>query len=342
MVQVQNSNMNGTISLSHGNGGKQAHDLIRSFFTCEFGMQDPLTDSAVLENKPGKLAFTTDAYVVDPIFFPGGNIGNLAVCGTVNDLAVSGADPLFISASFIIEEGFRMRLLKDIVTSMAEEAKNAGVKIVTGDTKVVGKGKCDGIFITTSGIGIFKDGRSDMGTGKRIAAGDILIINGPVGNHSIAVLGARNNMNFSSPVISDCSCLNEIISRLLDTCGGIKFMRDATRGGLAAVLNELTEMTGFGIQLEEDLVPVDEPVKAICEMLGFDPLYLANEGKMLIVADMKESEKILDLLSFENCGKAAVIGEIISDDRRLVRLKTSVGGSRIIDMPSGLQLPRIC
>lgn len=334
--------MNELISLSHGNGGKQAHDLIKKIFVREFGMTEPLTDSAVLENSRGKLAFTTDAYVVDPVFFPGGNIGKLAVCGTVNDLAVSGAVPQFLSASFIIEEGFPVRMLTDIVSSMAGEAKSAGVSIVTGDTKVVEKGKCDGIFISTAGIGFLVSGREDIGSGRRIKEGDILIINGPLGNHAVAVLGARKNLNFSAPVLSDCASLNSIISKLLENCHGIKFMRDATRGGLAAILNELTEMTGFGIVLDEKMIPVDEPVRGICEMLGFDPLYLANEGKVLIVADKSEATRILDLLRSETSGRPGMIGEIVCDTRQLVRLNTLVGGSRIIDMPSGLQLPRIC
>lgn len=334
--------MNEAISLSHGNGGKQAHDLIENLFVKEFGLIEPLTDSAVLQNKPGNLAFTSDSYVVEPLFFPGGNIGKLSVCGTVNDLAVSGAEPLFLSASFIIEEGFSMKMLNDIVISMAAEARNAGVKIVTGDTKVVGKGKCDGIFISTSGIGFLPEGRSDIGSGQRVNEGDKLIINGPVGNHSVAVLGSRKNLNFTSPVLSDCSSLNKIIAKLLDNCSGIKFMRDVTRGGLASVLNELAEMTGYGIVLNENKIPVDEPVKAICEMLGFDPLYMANEGKVLIVADRAEENKILELLSAENHASPFMIGEITRDERHLVRLNTSVGGSRIIDMPSGLQLPRIC
>lgn len=334
--------MNEFISLGHGNGGKQALQLIKNLFVREFGMPEPLTDSAVLRNTPGKLAFTTDAYVVDPIFFPGGDIGKLAVCGTVNDLAVSGAEPLFLSASFIIEEGLPLEMLKKIVASMADEAKDAGVRIVTGDTKVVEKGKCDGIFISTSGIGFIPNGREDLGSGRRVRQGDRLIINGPVGNHAIAVLGARKNLNFMTPVLSDCASMNKTIARLLDNCSTIKFMRDVTRGGLAAVLNELSEMTGSGIVLDENMIPVDEPVRGICEMLGFDPLYLANEGKVLIVADRSEVDKILDLLRSDGTAGPAAIGEIVADERRLVRLNTSVGGSRIIDMPSGLQLPRIC
>lgn len=331
------------ISLSHGSGGRQTHKLIRDLFASRFGMHEPLTDSAILKNSGDSLAFTTDAYVIDPVFFPGGNIGKLSVCGTVNDLAVSGAVPQYIACSFIIEEGLPIEDLTEIVDSMAEEALKARVKIVTGDTKVVGKGKCDKIFITTSGTGTLQKGRGHISTGVKVRQGDKLIINGPVGNHSIAVLGARNNLSFTTPVVSDCASLNHLTAAVLDKCREVHFIRDLTRGGLAGVLNELAGMTGKDILINESAIPVDEPVRGVCEMLGFDPLYLANEGKLLLAVSPEEEEVILDILRSEPLGReSAVIGEISGSGNKMVSLKTSAGGSRILDMPSGVQLPRIC
>lgn len=335
--------MNDFISLNQGSGGKQTRSLIENIFVQRFGMVKPLTDSAILKESGFSLAFTTDSYVVDPLFFPGGNIGKLAVCGTVNDLAVSGALPAYIAAAFIIEEGFPLSDLVVIADSMAEEALKAGVKIVAGDTKVVEKGKCDKLFITTSGTGILKPEYVHISTGSRTKQGDKLIINGPVGNHALAVLGARGNLSFTAPVISDCASLNHLIRRVLQNCKEIRFMRDLTRGGLATVLNEFAGMTGFGLSIEEISVPVDDPVKGLCEMLGFDPLNLANEGKALIVVGAKEAAKALDILRSDPLGEQSeIIGEVIPDKRNLVVLNTTVGGRRILDMPSGQQLPRIC
>lgn len=335
--------MNKFISLNHGSGGKQSHELISRVFARKFGMPEPLTDSAVLNEQGLILAFTTDSYVVDPVFFPGGNIGKLAVCGTVNDLAVSGAVPMYISASFIIEEGFPLNDLEIIADSMAEEASKAGVKIVTGDTKVVDKGKCDRLFITTSGAGFIHSGSDHIAYGKRVKAGDRLVINGAVGNHAVAVLGVRNNLSFSSSVVSDCASLNHMIRDLIKECNNIHFMRDLTRGGLAAVLNELVRMTGKGIVIDEVSVPVDDPVKGLCEILGFDPFSLANEGKALIVLDKDESERALKILRSHPLGKdSAVIGEIVEEHPGTVVLNTLSGGKRILEMPSGTMLPRIC
>ena len=335
--------MNEYVSLNHGSGGSLTNKLIRNVFVKRFGLAEPLTDSAVLKEAGIMLAFTTDSYVVDPIFFPGGDIGKLAVCGTVNDLAVSGAMPRYISSSFIIEEGFSFHDLILIADSMSLEAKKAGVKIVTGDTKVVEKGKCDKIFITTSGIGILSPGLEHISTGKNVKPGDKLIINGPVGNHAIAVLGARKKLTFNSPVTSDCASLNHLISKVLDECDEIHFMRDLTRGGIAIVLNELTNLILSGIVINESSVPVEEPVKGLCEILGFDPLYLANEGKVLFVAGDDEYKKVLSVLHSHPLGKySEVIGEVVENDRNLVILNTAIGGRRILDMPSGMQLPRIC
>jgi hydrogenase expression/formation protein HypE len=335
--------MSELVTLNHGSGGKQAHELITNMFTKKFGMSEPMTDSAVLREQGFTLAFTTDSYVVDPLFFPGGNIGKLAVCGTVNDLSVSGAVPKYISASFIIEEGFPLKDLEIITSSMAEEADRAGVKIVTGDTKVVGKGKCDKIFITTAGTGLLRPEFDHISTGKKIMTGDRLIVNGPLGNHAIAVLGARNNLSFSSSVVSDCASLNHLIQSILNNCDNVHFMRDLTRGGLAAVLYELVQMTLSGLLVNEASVPVDDPVKGLCEVLGFDPFYLANEGKILIVAGEDEHEKILDILRSHPLGeKSAIIGEVIAEHEGDVILNTYSGGKRLLDIPSGAQLPRIC
>lgn len=335
---------NDNITLNHGSGGKLSHDLISSLFVKMFGMSQPLTDSAILMEEAGySLAFTTDSYVVNPVFFPGADIGKLAICGTVNDLAVSGAIPRFIAVSFIIEEGFPVSDLIRITESMADEALKAGVKIVTGDTKVVEKGKCDKLFITTSGIGILKHGWEHISTASMIRPGDKLIVNGSLGNHALAVIGARNNLSFSTPVHSDCASLNHIIQRVLESCPGVHFMRDLTRGGLATVLNELSGITGFGISLDEDCIPVDDPVRGFCETLGFDPLFMANEGKILIVVDSGQENIALEIMRSDLYGtNSAVIGEIIPDDKHLVILKTSIGGKRILDIPSGQQLPRIC
>jgi hydrogenase expression/formation protein HypE len=335
--------MNDFVSLNQGSGGKLTHELIDKVFVKRFGMAEPLTDSAILKDSGFTRVFTTDSYVVDPLFFPGGNIGKLAICGTVNDLAVSGADPRYIAASFIIEEGFPLHELVLITESMADEALKAGVKIVTGDTKVVHKGKCDKLFITTSGIGILNPDLEHISTGKRVKPGDKLIINGPVGNHAIAVLGARNNLNFSTPVTSDCASLNYLISKVLQNSSEIRFMRDITRGGLTTVLNELAKMIGFGIIINEVYVPVDDPVKGLCEMLGFDPFYLANEGKVLIVVGAGDETRVLNILRSDPLGLySEIIGEIVPDKKELVVLNTSVGGKRILDMPAGDQLPRIC
>jgi len=331
------------VSLNHGSGGKQAHEFIRKLFAVKFGMHDPLTDSAVVKEYGFTLAFTTDSYVVDPLFFPGGNIGKLAVCGTVNDLSVSGAIPKYISASFIIEEGFPLNDLEVIAASMAEEATSAGVRIVTGDTKVVGKGKCDKLFITTAGTGIIKPGYEHISFGEKIKPGDRLIVNGPIGNHAIAVLGARNNLSFSSSVLSDCASLNHMIQSVLDKSDQVHFMRDLTRGGLAAVLYELAQLSKKGMIIEESSIPVDEPVRGLCEVLGFDPCYLANEGKLLIVAGEDEFESILSTLRSHPLGrKSEVIGSVVDGQKGNVVLNTNNGGRRILDIPSGIQLPRIC
>lgn len=335
---------NDTILLGHGSGGKLTHELITGLFMKYFGSSDSFpTDSAILKIPSENIAFTTDSYVVDPIFFPGGNIGKLAVCGTVNDLAVSGAKPLFITSSYILEEGFPFDQLEIIVKSMAEEAQKAGVRIVAGDTKVVNKGKCDKIFINTSGIGELPEKNKHISYGTNIKPGDKIIINGNVGDHGVTIIGARENIEFSHGLQSDCTSLNSLISEILHATEGVKFMRDATRGGIATVLCELVENKNYGIEIFEENIPVSEEVLGLCEVFGFDPLYIANEGKVLLVVDSSEAEKVISVMqNHENGKNACIIGEVTEKHISRVVLQTSVGGNRIIDMLAGEQLPRIC
>jgi hydrogenase expression/formation protein HypE len=331
------------ITLNHGSGGKMTQELISHLFARHFGMQGPMTDSAILETNYNNLAFSTDAYVVDPVFFPGGDIGKLAVCGTVNDLSVSGAKPVALSASFIIEEGFPYADLERIVISMANEARIAGVKVVAGDTKVVEKGKCDKIFITTSGIGIIDREYLEIGPARTVSPGDRIIINGCIASHAAAVLIARKQLNFNADIRSDCASLNYLVSDVLDTGVKVKFMRDLTRGGLATVLNELSGMTGCGISVSEEDIPMEESVRGFCEILGFDPLYMANEGKLIMVVDPAQAEETLKVLRMNSLGsESRVIGEVIPGKGGRVVLKTITGGSRMVGMLSGTQLPRIC
>lgn len=333
------------IRLSHGSGGKIAHELITNIFVKHFSndILNAQTDSAILNMAGGHLAFTTDSYVVDPIFFPGGNIGKLAVCGTVNDLAVSGAKPMYLSCGFIIEEGFSTDDLEMIVKSMAEEAAKAGIKIVTGDTKVVNKGKCDKVFINTAGIGVLNKKHREISFGDRIEPGDKIIINGHIGDHGIAVLAARKALSFKSEVISDCASLNVMIEQVLQQHDGIKFMRDATRGGLATVLCELAAGKSVGIEVDEKAIPIREIVAGTCEVFGFDPLYLANEGKVVMVVKGGAADEVLRTLKSHQYGsEAAIIGEIVESNPGKVVMQTSIGGKRIVDMLSGEMLPRIC
>ena len=332
------------ILLGHGSGGQMMHDLIEDVFMKHFGntILNSQTDSAILAVGSDEIAFTTDSFVIDPLFFPGGNIGKLAVCGTVNYLAVSGAEPLYISVSFIIEEGFPMNDLEIIVESLAAEAKKAGVLIVTGDTKVVNKGKCDKLFINTAGIGGIRKEDRDICKAINIKPGDFIIVNGTIGDHGIAVMNARESFNFKSTVESDCASLNKLVREVLDITS-VKFMRDPTRGGVATVLNELAGKIKLGIEIDESALPLDKGVEAMCELIGFDPLHIANEGKVIIVAGEQEGPKILEILKKNELGiKSAIIGRVVSDHPGKVVLKNQTGGRRIVDSLAGDQLPRIC
>ena len=337
--------MSKNILLGHGSGGKLSHDLITDLFVKYFSniILDEQTDAAVLRLGSENIAFTTDSFVVDPIFFPGGNIGKLAIAGTVNDVAVSGAKPLYLSTSFIIEEGFSIKDLEVIVKSMAEEANKAGMKIVTGDTKVVNRGKCDKVFINTTGMGELPESNIHIGSGLYLNPGDKIIINGSLADHGMCIMAAREDIKFTTDIHSDCACLNHLIKNALDVTENIHFMRDATRGGLATVLCELAKNKNFGIEINEETLPVNENVRGMCELLGFDPLYVANEGKVVMVVGKEDAEKVLATLRKNDLGKdAAIIGEVVDEHKGKAWLTTGIGGRRIIDMLAGEQLPRIC
>ena len=340
---ITKSNSGEKISLSHGAGGKLSLELVTHLFKENFKNKilNRLEDSAVFNLNEQRIAFTTDSYVIQPIFFPGGDIGGLAVCGTINDLSVMGAKPLFLSCSLIIEEGLDKSILRRIVLSMKKTAQKARVQIVTGDTKVVEKGSADKIFINTSGIGIISKG-IDLGK-EKIKVGDKIIINGTIGDHATAVLSSRAGLEFQTKVKSDCAFLSDLISSILKFKDKIKFMRDPTRGGLATVLNEMVSGGNFGVLLSEEKIPVREEVKGFCELLGYDPLYLANEGKVIMVVAPQIAEKILNILRKNPLGKKAeIIGEITDKFKGMVGLKTRYGGTRVVDMLLGEQFPRIC
>ncbi len=332
------------ILLAHGSGGRLTHDFIEKVILKKYGspILKKLTDSAILKvEKIKKLAFTTDSFVVNPIIFKGGDIGKLAVCGTVNDLAVCGAQPLYISCSLIIEEGMDELTLVRIIDSMSREAKSAGVQIVTGDTKVVEKGSADKVFINTSGIGIVKC-KKELSL-RSIEVGDKIVINGPIADHGISVLVARKTLGLKSAVRSDCASLNRLILTVLENCSNLKFMRDPTRGGVATTMNEICRGMPFGIRLFEDKIRLNEGTKSACELLGLDPLYIGNEGKVIMVLPEKQAHKAVKIMRRDKLGKrAAIIGEITREFKGKVIINTRVGGERIVDMLSTEALPRIC
>jgi hydrogenase expression/formation protein HypE len=330
------------ILLAHGDGGLLTHQLIERYFLPSFtnDLLQELSDAASFSVGSGRMAITTDAFVVDPIFFPGGDIGKLAVCGTVNDLAVSGAKPLYLTASFVIEEGLPFSLLEKIVASMAITCKQAGVHIVAGDTKVVGKGQADKIFITTSGIGMLFP-EANLGY-TQIKPGDCIMVNGPQGNHGLSILLARESFSLDTEVMSDCAPLNIVIEPLLRKFPDIHFMRDLTRGGLATNAKETALKSCVDFWLNEDNIPVDDDVKGATEMLGLDPLYLANEGKFLAIVPEHEASEIVRYLCNDLCQESAQIIGHVREGRGEVYLKTSLGGTRRLNMLTGSPLPRIC
>ena len=331
--------MSRKILMAHGAGGKLSAELLHEIILPAFNNEilNELHDGA----KIGRLAMTTDSYVVRPIFFRGGNIGKLSICGTVNDLAVTGAVPKFISVGVILEEGFDFDALKQIVRSMATAAQEAGVKIVTGDTKVVGRGQADGIFINTAGVGEIIDG-VDISP-KKICAGMKILISGTVGDHATTILSARHGLELPETVKSDCAPLNKMIFEMLAVEPKIAMLRDATRGGVAAVLNEIAQAANVGILIDEEKIPIREEVRGVCDILGFDALELANEGKIIAVVPAESADKVLSVMKNNIYGKnAAEIGEVVKNSAGKVGLKTPLGAIRIVDMPAGELVPRIC
>ncbi len=331
------------ILLAHGSGGKLSHELVTELFLPVFDSPElnRLDDRAEVQVAGARLAFTTDSFVVSPPFFPGGDIGKLAVCGTVNDLAMGGAEPLWLSTGFIIEEGFPVDKLRAITASMKKTADEAGVKIVCGDTKVVEKGSLDQIFINTSGIGMVPEG-VDI-SGNRARPGDKVIINGFIGDHGIAVMAERQGLSFRNQITTDSAPLNGLVRSMLEVSKDIHVLRDPTRGGVATTLNEIAMQSNVGIVLREDSVPVRDEVMAACEILGFDPLYVANEGKVLAIVPPESADSVVTEMRKNRYGEdSVIIGEVVDDHHGKVVLSTGIGGKRIVDMLVGEQLPRIC
>ena len=332
-----------TVQMAHGAGGRLSQTLMQRVFMPHLHnvFLDLLDDQAKLDLPGGRTAFTTDTYVVSPVFFPGGNIGELAVNGTVNDLAVGGAKPMYLSAGFVLEEGFSLVELETIVRSMAEAARKAGVMIVTGDTKVVGKGQCDKIFINTSGVGTVRKGVNL--SCRNLKPGDSIILSGTVGDHGMAIMTSREGLSFQSRISSDCAALNSMIAAVLDAVPAVHAMRDPTRGGVAATLNELAGSSSVGIEITETTIPVKPDVRGACELLGIDPLHVANEGKLVFAVAPEDAKTVVDVLrSFEPGRDAVIIGSVVNDHPGMVVMRTAFGSRRIIDLPLGEQLPRIC
>ena len=334
----------GRVDMAHGAGGRAMAQLIDELFARHLGNEwlAQGDDGAVLPaSGAGRLVMATDSHVVSPLFFPGGDIGCLSVHGTINDVAVMGAQPLWLSAAFILEEGFPLADLARIVESMAAAAKAAGVPIVTGDTKVVERGKGDGVFITTTGVGVVPPGREL--SGSRARSGDAILVSGTLGDHGMAIMAGRESLGFDSPIISDTAALHGLIAAMLESGADLHVLRDPTRGGLATTLNEIAAQSGVGMMLQEKAVPVSPPVAAACEFLGLDPLYVANEGKLVAICEQSDAEKLLAAMRAHPQGThAAIIGVVQEDPHHFVQMTTAFGGRRIVDWLTGDQLPRIC
>jgi hydrogenase expression/formation protein HypE len=339
-VPITNSK---SVQLAHGGGGKMSQQLVRDVFLPLLDNEylGRLHDGAIVPIGTQRLAFTTDSYVISPIFFPGGDIGALAVNGTVNDLAMCGARPLYLSAGFVIEEGFPIEDLRRIAASMHDAAAAAGVQIVTGDTKVVDRGKADKIFITTAGVGaVDEDISIDP---ARAAIGDAIILSGPIAQHGIAIMSVREGLQFETDIVSDCAPLNGLVAEILKVCKHTHVLRDPTRGGIASALNEIAASAKVGMAIDEDSIPVSDDVRGACEILGFDPLYVANEGKLLAILPAGDAKDVLEAIKKHPLGRqAAIIGEVVRDHPATVILNSRIGGKRVVDMLSGEQLPRIC
>ena len=333
----------GRVELSHGSGGRAMAQLIEELFATAFRNPwlDQRNDQACLELPPGRIAMTTDSYVVSPLFFPGGDIGSLAVHGTVNDLAMAGARPLHLSAGFILEAGFPLANLRRIVASMAAAARAAGVTIVTGDTKVVERGKGDGVFINTTGIGVIPDGIQL--SGDRARPGDLILLSGSIGDHGVAVMSQRAGLEFETTLQSDSAALHDLVAVMVAATPDLRCLRDPTRGGLATTLNEIAIQSSVGMVLREAAIPIKPGVAAACELLGLDPLYVANEGKLIAICPPDEAERLLAAMRAHPLGAmAAIIGTVREDRHRFVTMETTFGGNRLVDWLSGEQLPRIC
>jgi hydrogenase expression/formation protein HypE len=334
---------NGRVDLSHGSGGRAMAQLVEQLFAAAFANEwlAQRNDQALLPRPAGRIVMSTDCHVVSPLFFPGGDIGSLSVHGTINDVAMSGAQPLWLAAGFILEEGFPLADLQRIVESMARAAREAGVPIVTGDTKVVEAGKGDGVFITTTGVGVVPPGLQI--SGDRARAGDRIIVSGSVGDHGMAVMSQRESLAFGTDLVSDSAALHGLVAAMVAAVPDIRALRDPTRGGLATTLNELAAQSGVGMTIDETAIPVRREVAAACEFLGLDPLYVANEGKLVAIVPAAQADRLLDVMRGHPLGReAALIGEVIEDAHRFVQMRTRFGGRRIVDWLAGDQLPRIC
>ena len=331
------------IILGHGGGGKLSSELVEHIFVPAFDNEYlcKLGDSAVINVDAGQLAFSTDSYVVQPLFFPGGSIGTLAVNGTINDLCMSGARPVYMSAGFILEEGFPISQLKAIADNMGATARQAGVTIITGDTKVVERGHGDGCYINTAGVGVVPEGiRISPNLAK---PGDVIIISGTIGDHGMAIMSVREGLEFESTIESDCAALNQLVSDIVGTCPDVRVLRDPTRGGIAASLNEIATASDCGIVIEESSLPIKPAVRSACEILGFDPMFVANEGKLICIVPSDYEKEILKAMRSNELGAdAAVIGHVIEEHPKMVVAKTAIGASRVVMLPIGEQLPRIC
>ena len=334
---------NGCVDMTHGSGGRAMAQLIEELFIKHFDNEllRQGNDQALFATSGKRLVMSTDGHVVSPLFFPGGDIGALSVHGTINDVAMSGAKPLYLTAGFILEEGFALTDLEKIVASMANAAKTANVPIITGDTKVVEKGKCDGVFITTTGIGEVPDGLDISGSHAR--PGDAIIVSGFMGDHGVAIMSSRENLKFETQIVSDSAALHGLVAAMVEAVPQISCLRDPTRGGLATTLNEIARQSGVGMKLVEDDIPVRREVAAACELLGLDVLYVANEGKLIAICPSDYADRLLGVMREHELGRqAAKIGEVVEDDMGFVTMQTGFGGSRIVDWLAGEQLPRIC
>ena len=333
----------GLVNMTHGSGGRAMAQLIEEIFIKYFDNEllRQGNDQAMFTTTRGRMVISTDGHVIAPLFFPGGDIGSLAVHGTVNDVVMSGAKPLYLSASFIIEEGFSLSDLDRIAGSMAEAASRVGIAIVTGDTKVVEKGKGDGVFITTTGIGVVPDGVNI--SGDRAEPGDVILVSGAMGDHGVAIMSSRENLEFDTEIKSDSASLHGLVADMVEVASDIHCLRDPTRGGLATTLNELARQSAVGMQLMEETIPVHPDVLAACELLGLDPLYVANEGKLICICAQEDADKLLEVMRKHELGEdAAIIGHVVEDEHGFVQMKTVFGGWRIVDWLAGEQLPRIC